>query len=147
MTIWRTTSQTLTAILLILLMSMVNVAPAGRHLSFCFGQDSHFEVSAVSCAMAQQIQQAVLSNQPHHGTCLDVHLPCNGQKQLAASDVKLVCSDAAKKKNSSSPPAFCAGASSWSIHSPPVTQHNAFPTIPPLQPFHLTFLQTVVLVI
>jgi hypothetical protein len=122
---------------------------AGLHLSFCFGEDEHFDLSAVSCAVPQQAQETVLSDQTHHENCLDVHLPCGGQKQLAVSDAKPAPSNSAnRKKNSSSPPAFCAGAASWSIHSPPAARRIAFSApVPSLPPFHLSFLQTVVLII
>jgi len=77
----------LLALLLLIQATSVYALPEDLHLNLCFGPDGHLKLSSDFCPESLLIEQlqplnSSLSDDDHHGDCLDIVLNCDSEEEL-----------------------------------------------------------------
>ncbi len=89
MTNWRKKGQTLTLMLLILLMGTAAVSPSGIHLELCLGYDGHINFKTDTCLPdtipRDPVSDTFGSEHEHPEDCLDLAVGCSSSDQVIPS--------------------------------------------------------------
>jgi len=87
----------LLGLLLLLQATTVYALPADIHLNLCLGSDGHLEISTDFCTDTQLFEQSqplssTLSNDDHHGDCLDIIVNCDLEEELFSTSEEALLS-------------------------------------------------------
>lgn len=152
MTFLRKTTQAATA-LLVLLMSTMLVLPPGMDLELCFGKDGHIYFSLNSCQDGSLPKIPVRERPPvydttQHDECFHVAVACSTARELIRTDGKTVSdkSNLNRKKDPSQTPLLFPKSLAGSADAYLASNDYSIP-VEDLPSYQLVSLRTVVLLI
>ena len=75
-----------------ILLAVFYILPGGIHLSLCFGEDGHFDISAEVCNSHHKSSIEIDSRytaEEHHGNCRDIQLSCDNKVSFSLSSSRV----------------------------------------------------------